>query len=50
MNQQIPNQPTQSHEAETEFKPKGAIAFIVALLLTFAAIWLGVFYIMIDRA
>ncbi|MEM0967711.1 MAG: hypothetical protein AAGJ31_00040 [Verrucomicrobiota bacterium] len=34
---------------ESEFFPRGAIAFLVAVLATFAVIWLSVFWLMIDR-
>lgn len=34
---------------ESQFFPKGAIAFFVGMLLFFAVIWLGVYALMIFR-
>lgn len=39
------------HETEVDekFKPKGAIAFFVLLLLICAAIWYSIYYIQLTR-
>ena len=34
---------------DEEFKPKGAIAFFVVLLLLCAAIWFAIYYIQLTR-
>jgi hypothetical protein len=35
--------------SDEEFKPKGAIAFFVVLLLLCAAIWFAIYYIQLTR-
>lgn len=34
----------------SEFFPRGAVAFFVAMVVLFAAIWLGVYALMLARA
>jgi len=34
---------------DEHFKPKGAIAFFVLLVLLGAAIWYGIYFLMIER-
>jgi hypothetical protein len=36
-------------KTDAEFFPKGAIAFFVAMLLSFGAIWLGMYLILAHR-
>jgi Cytochrome c oxidase subunit IIa family len=36
-------------EIEEKFKPKGAIAFFVVLILICAVIWFGIYYIALSR-
>jgi Cytochrome c oxidase subunit IIa family len=35
---------------EENFKPKGAIAFFVLLVLLCMVIWFGVYFVMLQRA
>ena len=39
-----------SQKPEESFKPIGAVAFLVLLLLMEAAIWFTVYFIMLNRA
>lgn len=42
---------SQQEEAfDRQFKPKGAIAFFVLLLLLGIIIWYGIYFLMLDRA
>ena len=40
------NQPAGSGE---EFFPKGAVAFFASMLLAFAVIWLGLYFMLVQR-
>lgn len=40
--------PTPTHA--NDFFPRGAVAFFVALLVSFAAIWFGVYALMMARS
>jgi hypothetical protein len=35
---------------DREFKPRGAIAFFVLLILLGSAIWYGIYFLMLGRA
>jgi hypothetical protein len=35
---------------ETQFKPKGAIAFFVGLVLLCLLFWFGIYFLMLSRA
>ncbi|MGZ5287179.1 MAG: hypothetical protein ACXWB9_08350 [Flavisolibacter sp.] len=37
-------------EFDRNFKPKGAIAFFILLIILGMAIWFGIYFIMLDRA
>jgi hypothetical protein len=39
-----------SSPAPRDFFPRGAIAFFVALIVGYAALWLGVYALMMTRA
>jgi hypothetical protein len=36
--------------SDERFIPRGAIAFFILLLLLCAAIWFGIYFLMLDRA
>ena len=36
-------------QSESKFKPKGAIAFFVLLLISCAALWFSLYYIMLQK-
>jgi hypothetical protein len=40
---------SQEEEFDKNFKPKGAIAFFVLLVLLGAFIWYGIYFIMLGR-
>jgi hypothetical protein len=42
------NQPAGSSSDE-QFFPKGAIAFFASMLLAFAVIWLGLYFMLVQR-
>lgn len=37
-------------EFDQSFKPKGAIAFFILLILLGAAVWFGIYFLMLQRA
>jgi hypothetical protein len=37
-------------EFDKNFKPKGAIAFFILLIILGAAIWYGIYFLMLERA
>jgi hypothetical protein len=37
-------------EFDQSFKPKGAIAFFILLILLAAAFWYGIYFLMLQRA
>ena len=51
-----PGSPTPSKEEFNEaefdknFKPKGAIAFFILLIILGAIIWYGIYFLMLERA
>lgn len=40
---------TEEHAFDEKFKPKGAMAFFVVLMLICAVIWYGIYYISLSR-
>jgi len=40
----------QSFISDDQFRPRGAMAFLIVLLLLGAVIWFGVYYLMLQRA
>ncbi|HEX6332724.1 MAG TPA: hypothetical protein VFZ78_00780 [Flavisolibacter sp.] len=50
---EYPTQPSPSEadlEFDRNFKPKGAIAFFVLLIILGAIIWYGIYFLMLHRA
>lgn len=50
----IENTPThytdQDAQFDRDFKPKGAIAFFIILIILGAIIWYGIYFLMLQRA
>jgi hypothetical protein len=48
-----PTDPVNSNESNAEFdrkfKPRGAIAFFILLILLGMIIWYGIYFLMLDR-
>lgn len=42
-----PAQPSEGFDAS--FRPTGAIAFFIALVITGLAIWFGIYFLMLER-
>jgi len=50
MNPSDKNSPVDREEAfDKNFKPKGAIAFFVLLMLLGMVIWYGIYFLMLER-
>jgi hypothetical protein len=45
-----PQAPMTESEFDQSFKPKGAIAFFILLIILGAAIWFGIYFLMLHRA
>jgi len=45
-----PTVPMTEAEFDASFKPKGAIAFFILLVILGAIIWYGIYFIMLQRA
>ena len=42
--------PLTEAEFDQSFKPKGAIAFFILLIILGAAIWFGIYFLMLQRS
>lgn len=42
--------PVSEAEFDRTFKPKGAFAFFILLIILGAAIWYGIYFLMLQRA
>jgi len=40
---------TEDTVVEADFSPRGAIAFFVTMLLAFGGIWLGLYFMLVQR-
>lgn len=45
----VPQKPSQA-EFDASFKPRGAIAFFLLLVLLSLATWYGIYFLMLQRA
>ena len=50
INPSIPNEEFNEAEFDKNFKPKGAIAFFILLIILGAVIWYGIYFLMLERA
>ena len=41
---------TDEQQFDQDFKPKGAIAFFILLIILGAFIWFGIYFLMLQRA
>jgi hypothetical protein len=46
----LPAQENAEFEFDRNFKPKGAIAFFILLVILGAVIWYGIYFLMLERA
>ena len=45
-----PTSNSPSFISDDQFRPRGAMAFLIVLMLIGAVIWFGVYYLMLQRA
>lgn len=43
-------QPISEADFDRDFRPRGAIAFFILLVILGAAIWYGIYFLMLQRA